>query len=263
MCARNPVGFKIVDGKSTQFLSTDDVIKNNQAFVDNLELVKQKYPEVDIDAMVKNFLFIVNTDSETERKYVPGNIVEITTRKVVQDKTSEHVEAMNYLLNAVSDPKLRNIYNEVIPGLGDILYKKYFNLFITHRFNLKMFHPFKSENTKFDMDSIRLVDDFFMKESLWLYLDMLLALFGVDEESIKNTNIDNTSIDYYGFFEFIKQKMLPIVTSDQMSAYQKCFSYLPNGGDFFDLVVKLVNTDYVSNFENENLLDLSVFKNTL
>jgi len=259
MCSRGIVGVKLVTKDGIQYLHIDDLDKlNPHEFADHINSLQEKYPDLNLQPIVKRILIITGVfDRKYETKMVSGNILEITESIPDLKMTYDHCSAMKEVLKDVSDSKIRSIYNEIIPNIGDMLYEKLFDAaFDGQEFN------FKSDlrDISVDIKALEKFDNEILSKAVKCFY-LLIQIF-LDFPDIDNlTDLSNISFKFssqrcmFKFCETLHKEFKPLVESPHVESYREIFNILTNSG-LFDVLEKAFDIKIIQQYDQQNLSSL-------
>lgn len=264
MCTRNLVGIKYSHGDKTKYLKMEDMENMSDQLAKNLVELQKKYLDVDINSIVETILNIPDLGSKSETKICIGNILEII--QTDSDKIDNHqIITIRKLISDLSNPKIRNIYNEIFPELGIELYQIFLNIGFNQKYlPLKKLNKYNSNFTinKSILDSC---DKTIMDHVIQLYIRFLCVILRIseipesledfDKDKFTTHNLDET-IDYYNLFKFLKEEVSPIINSPNFDIYKNYFAYIPSGDLLFKIFLFFINLGIVEKYEFVNLIFL-------
>lgn len=279
-CTRQLVGVKYVkhDG-SKYYYSIDEIhsLTDNSEFINNIEHLKNKYPQLDFDEIVKNLMLSVGyLDFDYKTKVVPGNVLEVTEVVKERNITPEHVKAFKAIIKDISNRKIRSIYNEIIPDIGDKLYELSYNSCINEcesglsQQEKDVFNKRIDEFQFPDIAKLSHLDKCVIADSIRIYTYMLQTIFDLPKNDdpiefmsnfdVSKVNPDNCARNAFRFSKFLNEQFLKVIESDKVDQYREAFALMFPGGDIlFEMFEKACGMGVVKNYDNENLVQLMQF----
>lgn len=271
MCTRDLVGVKYVNGDEKKYLRNEDIATMSDRITSHLADLKQKYYDVDLDSIIKTILDYSRLGYKLETKVIPGNILEVVQSESIEDITYDQALTFKNLLSYLSDPKLRNMYNDIFPELGDKLYKMFFNMGLNERYPGGCFTN-NNSNLEIDPSLYQTCDNQIMLHVVRLYIKSVFVMFDIPEKDLSEClkefelgkfDIGDVSetLDFYNLLKFLKEEIVPIANSSNCETYKNHFAFIPNGDKFFELFLGLIKSGAVDRYDCEDLVALLGFYN--